>query len=413
MAGPMSDSPDRPLSGVRVTGLEQYIAGPYCTMALADAGAEVIKIERPGSGDPRRAMPPFAEKDGVKKAAGFMAYNRNKKSLGLNLRHPKGQDIFRKLAMASDVVVENLRPGSMSKLGLGHKDMRAMKPELVWAIISGFGRMDGYRGPYSDRPAFDIVAEAMSGIMNIVGFADKPPSWTIYGMADIYSGLTTAFGITQALFMRQRTGRGQLVDSAMFDNMVSLNEQMIALYSVAGQSPERGVPKNLFPRGAFRTKDGYIALNIPDNIMWKRFCEVMGRDDLVDDVRADTGTARSAHADFLTPIIEGWLATLGRDEAVETLNANGVPCGPVNTAEDVFADPHVEARGMLMAIDDAEVGTFRFARTTPMLETNTEPRRQAAPALGQHTREILEGLLDYSPANVDDLVAEGVVQTDD
>ena len=172
----MSDSIDRPLSGIRVTGLEQYIAGPYCTMALADAGAEIIKIERPGPGDPRRAMPPFAEKDGVKKAAGFMAYNRNKKSLGLNLRDPKGQDIFRKLAMASDVVVENLRPGSMSKLGLGHKDMRALKPELVWAIISGFGRMDDFRGPYSDRPAFDIVAEGMSGIMNVVGFADKPPS---------------------------------------------------------------------------------------------------------------------------------------------------------------------------------------------------------------------------------------------
>jgi len=311
------------------------------------------------------------------------------------------------------VVVENLRPGSMSKLGLGHKDMRALKPELVWAIISGFGRMDGFRGPYSDRPAFDIVAEGMSGIMNVVGFADKPPSWTIYGMADIYSGLTTAFGITQALFMRERTGQGQLVDSAMYDNMLSLNEQMVALYSVAGQNPERGVAKNLFPRGAFQTKDGYIALNIPDNIMWKRFCEVMGREDLVDDERANTGTARSTHADFLTPIIEGWLSSLSRDDAVETLNASGVPCGPINTAEDVFADPHVKARGMLMDIDDAEVGTHQFARTTPFLETNAEPRREAAPALGQHTREILEGLLDYSPGNVDDLVAEGVVQTDD
>ena len=147
--------------------------------------------------------------------------------------------------------------------------------------------------------------------------------------------------------------------------------------------------------------------------MWKRFCEVMGREDLVDDERANTGTARSTHADFLTPIIEGWLSSLRRDDAVEILNASGVPCGPINTAEDVFADPHVKARGMLMDIDDAEVGTHQFARTTPFLETNAEPRREAAPALGQHTREILEGLLDYSPGNVDDLVAEGVVQTDD
>lgn len=409
----MSDTTDRPLSGIRVTGLEQYMAGPYCTMALADAGAEVIKIERPGSGDPRRAMPPFAEKDGAKKAAGFMAYNRNKKSLGLNLRDPKGQEIFRKLALSSDVVVENLRPGSMSKIGLGHKDMRALKPELIWAIISGFGRMDGFRGPYSDRPAFDIVAEAMSGIMNVVGFADKPPSWTIYGMADIYSGLTTAFGITQALLMRERTGQGQLVDSAMFDNMLSLNEQMAALYSVAGQIPERGVPKNLFPRGAFQTKDGYIALNIPDNILWKRLCEAMGREDLVEDERSDSGTSRSANAEFLTPIIEGWLSSLGRNEAVDTLNGIGVPCGPINTAEDIFADPHVEARGMLMPIDDPEVGTFQFARTTPYLETNADPRCEPAPALGQHTREILEGLLEYSSDNVDDLAAEGVIQTND
>ena len=353
------------------------------------------------------------KKTGSKKPPASWLITAIKKSLGLNLRDPKGQDIFRKLAIASDVVVENLRPGSMSKLGLGHKDMRALKPELVWAIISGFGRMDGFRGPYSDRPAFDIVAEGMSGIMNVVGFADKPPSWTIYGMADIYSGLTTAFGITQALFMRERTGQGQVVDSAMYDNMLSLNEQMVALYSVAGQTPERGVAKNLFPRGAFQTKDGYIALNIPDNIMWKRFCEVMGRADLVDDERANTGTARSTHADFLTPIIEDWLSSLSRDDAVEILNASGVPCGPINTAEDVFADPHVKARGMLMDIDDAEVGTHQFARTTPFLETNAEPRREAAPALGQHTREILEGLLDYSPGNVDDLVAEGVLQTDD
>ncbi|MEE8393242.1 MAG: CoA transferase, partial [Rhodospirillales bacterium] len=220
---------ERPLSGVRVTGLEQYMAGPYCTMLLADAGAEVIKIERPGSGDPRRSMPPFVEKDGVKKAAGFMGYNRNKKSLALNLREPQGQEIFTKLAACSDVVVENLRPGSMDRMGLGYGDMKTLNPKLVWATISGFGRLEGFKGPYSDRPAFDIVAESMSGIMHQVGFEDKPPSWTIYGMADIYSGLVTAFGITQALLMRQRTGQGQLVDSAMFDNMLSLNEAMVAV----------------------------------------------------------------------------------------------------------------------------------------------------------------------------------------
>jgi crotonobetainyl-CoA:carnitine CoA-transferase CaiB-like acyl-CoA transferase len=404
---------DRPLSGIRVTGLEQYMAGPYCTLLLADAGAEVIKIERPGTGDPRRAMPPFAEADGEKKAAGFMGYNRNKKSLALNLRDPRGQEVFRKLVMTSDVVLENLRPGSMSKQGLGHKDMRALNPRLVWAIISGFGRMDGFRGPYSDRPAFDIVAEAMSGIMNLVGFADKPPSWTIYGMADIYSGMVAAFGIMQALFMRERTGEGQLVDSAMFDNMLALNESMIALYSVAGQVPERGRPRNAYPRDAYAAKDGYIALNVPDNIIWKRLCEAMGREDLIADARSNTGTARSENKDYIKSVIEDWLAAITRDDAVDTLNGLGVPCGSVYTAEDVFNDPHVEARGMIMPVADPTFGTFGFARTPPHLSSNPELPSNPAPALGQHTRPILQDLLGYDAKDVDALAADGVVQTAD
>ena len=303
MSPSASTTIERPLTGIRVVGLEQYMAGPYCTMLLADAGAEVIKIERPGTGDPRRSIAPFAEKDGTKKAAGFMAYNRNKKSLALNLREPRGQEIFRKLAATADVVVENLRPGSMSKQGLGHREMRAAHPRLVWAIISGFGRMDGYTGPYSDRPAFDIVAEAMSGVMNLVGFEDKPPSGTIYGMADVYSGMCTAYGIMQALFMRERTGEGQLVDSAMFDNMLALNEAMIALYSVGGQVPQRGQSKNYWPRGAFATKDGYIAINVPDEIIWKRICEIMERPDLADDERSCNGPARAANTDSVKCIV--------------------------------------------------------------------------------------------------------------
>ncbi|MCZ6522544.1 MAG: CoA transferase [Alphaproteobacteria bacterium] len=401
---------ERPLTGVRVTGLEQYMAGPYCTMLLADAGAEVIKIERPGRGDPRRAMPPFVEKDGVSKAAGFMAYNRNKKSLALDLRSAKGQEVFRKLAASSDVVVENLRPGAMERLGLGYDNLKALNPGLVWAVISGFGRLEGYRGPYSDRPAFDIVAEAMSGIMNLVGFEDKPPSWTLYGMADIYSGMVTAYGILQALYMRERSGRGQLVDSAMFDNMLSLNESMVTLYSVAGQSPTRGRLRNLYPRGAYQTRDGYIALNVPDDIVWGRLCTAMERPDLIDDERSRGGTARAANAAFLRPIIEGWLARLSRDEAVERLNAAGVPTGPVNSAEDVFADPHVAARGMLMTVDDAEVGSYRFARTPPHLSGAPELPAEPAPNLGQHSRAVLEELLGYSPAEVEAMAAEGVVQ---
>ncbi len=399
----------RPLDGIRVIGLEQYMAGPYCTMLLADAGAEVIKIERPGRGDPRRAMPPFAEKDGVKKAAGFMGYNRNKKSLALDLQKPEGQDVLRDLIKTADVVVENLRPGAMKKIGLTYEALSQDHSRLIWALISGFGQLDGYRGPYSDRPAFDIVAEAMSGIMHQVGFDDKPPSWTIYGMADVYTGMVTSYGIMQALFMRERTGRGQLVDSAMFDNMLSLNEAMVALHSVAGQSPRRGVAKNLFPRGAFQCSDGYIALNVPDNIIWERLCTAMDRPDMITDERCKDGTARAANAGYIQPIIDDWLSGMTREDAVNTLNEIGVPTGPVNRAEDVFADPHVKARGLIMPIDDPEVGEFKFARSPLFLSEAPDLPNAPAPALGQHTREVLEGL-GYDYARIAAIEDAGVVR---
>ena len=404
-------TPERPLSGIRVVGLEQYMAGPYCTMLLADAGAEVIKIERPGVGDPRRMMPPFAEKDDTKKAAGFMGYNRNKKSLALDMSKPAGQEVLRGLAKKADVLVDNLRPGAMGRMGLGYEVLNELNPRLVYASISGFGRLPGKEGPYGDRPAFDIVAEAMSGVMHLVGFDDKPPSWTIYGMADIYSGMVTAYGIMQALFMRERTGTGQWVDSSMYDNMLGLNEAMIALYSVARQSNRRGVPKNAYPRGAYQAKDGYIALNVPDNRIWTRLAKIIGRPDLAEDERTGDGTARAANRDLIDPLIEDWLKDRTREEAVDALNEAGVPTGPVNRAEDVFACPQVEARGVLMPVDDPDVGEYRFARTPPMLSANVDLPANPPPRLGQHTREILEGLLGYAAGQIDALVDQGIVET--
>lgn len=405
----MTPRPAGPLDGIRVVGVEQYMAGPYCTMLLADAGAEVIKIERPGEGDPRRGIPPFAVRGEASKAAGFMAYNRNKKSVALDIQRPEGQAVLRRLLAASDVLVENLRPGVMDGLGFGAEKVRAAHPRLVYAMISGFGRLPGYQSGYSGLPAFDIVAEAMGGVTDLVGFADRPPAPTLYGMADVHSGLVTAYGVLQALFMRERTGEGQLVDVSLTDNMLALNERMVALYSVTGREPSRGTSGHVWPRGAYRCADGYVALNVPDDGIWARLASAIGRPDLVEDPRSADGVSRAANAHVLQPILEGWLADKTRADAVAALIRGGMPAGPVYTARDVFDEPHFRVRGMLPEIHDPEVGPFHFARTTPHLSASPEIPLEPAPALGVHTREVLEGVLGCSSAEVDGLVDAGVV----
>ena len=213
----------------------------------------------------------------------------------------------------------------------------------------------------------------------------------------------------QALFMRETTGEGQMVDSSMYDNMLALNESLIALHAVAGQSPKRGQPRNAYPRGAYETKDGFIAVNVPDDRIWKRWCELMRRTDLIDDPRSSTGTARSQNKDFVDSVIKNWLADLDRDDAVNRLNEAGVPTGPVHTAEDIFACPQVAARGMLMPLQDKEVGEYRFARTPPHLSAAPKLPNQPAPELAGNSREILQQLLGYQNDRVDALIAKGVV----
>jgi crotonobetainyl-CoA:carnitine CoA-transferase CaiB-like acyl-CoA transferase len=271
--------------------------------------------------------------------------------------------------------------------------------------------LESHTGPYAKRPAFDIVAEAMSGVMNLVGFADKPPSWTIYGMADVYTGMVTAYGVMLALFMRERTGEGQFVDSAMLDNMLALNERMAVLYSFTGESPERGRLKHLFPRGAFRCKDGYLAVNVPDDTQWRRFCDAMDRPDLKEDSRTVTGTARAANADFVRPLIENWLAEKTRLEAVALLEEHGVPTGPVYTAEDVFNDPHIAARNMLVTVDDPVAGPRKYARSPLHLSASPEIPTKSAPRLGEHTVPILRDLLGYDQTEIERLQEQGVVDS--
>ena len=398
------------LQGIRVVAIEQYMSGPYCTMLLADAGAEVIKIEQPKGGDPRRAIGPFATDDkGNKSSGGFLAYNRNKKSLTLDLQKPEGREALRRLVRVSDVVVENLRPGVVGKLGVGYEELRKENPRLIYAAISGFGRLEGGKGPYWQRPAFDIVVEAMSGIMNIVGFADREPITTIYGLPDIYSGLVASYAISLALLQRATSGVGQFLDISMYDCMVSLNERSVLIHSFTGQVPMRGRERLAGPRGAFKCKDGYVALSCPTDDLWARLARLVGREDLIADPTTATGPARAEHDDVIRPIIEAWLADKGKEEATQLLIGAGVPAGPVQTIEDVFRCPQAEARGLLIEIEDEVAGPKKVARTPVVGSAMAPIPTRRPPRLGEHTEEILRGLLGYDENGVRALRAAGVI----
>lgn len=402
----------RPLTGIRVIGFEQYMSAPYCTMLLADAGAEVIKIERPGTGDPRRVIAPFVEsEDGQRLGGGFIAYNRNKKSVALNLRTEEGRKIYKELVQVADVVVENMRPGVTTRLGIGYDVLKEINPRLVYAAISGFGQLDDLRGPYTDWPAFDIVVEAMSGIMHLVGYEDRPPQWTIYGLADLYTGMVAAYSIMLALFMRERTGEGQFVDTAMYDSMLALNERMVMLYSLTGEMQPRGRMRYQGPRAAFKAKDGYLAVNIPDNLMWRRLCQAIGREDLADDPRTADGPSRGENSALVRSVVEAWMADKTREEARLLLSEHGVPSGPVHTAEDIFNCPQVEARQMLVDIEDPLFGTYKFARSPMTLSSSPGIEARRPPRLGEHTRPVLRELLGYDDGELDELEAAGITES--
>jgi formyl-CoA transferase len=410
-SAPQQQRQQRPLEGLTVLGVEQFIAGPYCTMILADAGAEVIKIERPGVGDPRRTIGPYlTAADGrTRVSGGFLEYNRNKKSVTLNLQTPEGKEILRRLAATADVLVENFRPGTMGRLGLGYEQLSLLNPRLVYAAISGFGQLEGYVGPYSAWPAFDIVAEAMSGVMHIVGYADRPPTTTIYGLADTYSGLVAALGIMFALRDRERAGVGQFVDTSMYDSMLALNERSLTTYSLTGEVPVRGHETIQGPRAAFKAADGYVALNIPTDDLWRRFAALLGRPDLADDPRAKDGPSRARNAEgFLRPVIEGWMAGKTKAEVVRLMLEAGIPAGPVQTAADIFACSHVAKRRMLLEVNDPQLGPRLFCRTPLRLSRAAEVEGRPAPRLGEHTVEVL-GRLGYGVAEVAAMRAAGVV----
>ncbi len=403
--------PRRPLEGIKVLSFEIQVAGPYCTMMLADQGADVIKVERPQGGDTARGGAPKIKNDkGETQSGYFLRFNRNKRSLTLNLKSDQGRELFRKLAKESDVVVENFRPGLLDDMGVGYKALSELNPGLIYTCISGFGSLDGYLGPYSKRPAYDIVAQAMGGMMHSCGQADGPPTWLGSALGDIVSGMNAAHAITLALYQRQETGKGQYIDVSMYDTIIGLAERSVSAFSLAGTTLSRGREPYMAPWGPFECKDGYVGLIVATERDWGKFCEAIGQPDLAGHEGTTSGPERAANmSGWLGDIINGWFAQRTRAEASEKLLAAGLPVGPVQDAQDIFGDPHVAARKLMIDVPDPVLGSVKLVGPVAKMSSNPEPRTDPAPLLGEHNAEILSSELGYTPEQIAELKEQKVI----
>lgn len=392
------------LEGIRVLDLTRALAGPFCTLMLGDNGADVIKIEIPGSGDDTRKWgPPFIGDE----SAYFLSINRNKRSLTLNLQDPKAQDVFMKLAKDSDVVVENFTPGVMDRFGLGYEAVKAVNPNVVYCSISGFGQ----DGPYRSRPAYDQIMQGVGGLMSITGEPDGEPQKIGIAVTDIGAGMWSAFAITTALHHRDKTGEGQYIDISMLDAQVAWLTYQAAFFFANDEPPKRmgAAHPTLVPYQAFMCSDGkYINVAVGSERIWERFCQGMGREDLKDHPDYSVNSVRVAHRGTIVSMLQEIFLTRPVSEWVEDLQAANVPCGPINDLADVFADPQVLARDMLQEMPHPTLGTIKqtglpikFSRTPGGLDLHP-------PLLGEHNQEILSSL-GYSDADVQSLKDASVI----
>jgi crotonobetainyl-CoA:carnitine CoA-transferase CaiB-like acyl-CoA transferase len=392
-----------PLSGMRVIDLTRVLAGPFCAMTLGDMGAEVIKIEEPGKGDDTRGWPPFAGGE----ATYFLSVNRNKKSLTLNLKPVEGQQILRALIATADVVLENFRPGTMERLGFGYERLRQDNPGLVYCSISGFGES----GPESSRPGYDLIVQGESGVMDLTGFPDGPPVKVGNSVADLVSGMAAAQGIALALLARERTGKGQKVEISMLDVMASLLTYQAGLYWNAGGKPGRrgNQHPSIVPYEVFQAQDAYLTLGVANNSLWERTCRAIGREDLTKDPRFDTEANRVANRGVLVPLLNEIFGARPADEWLSRLEHHGVPAGRIKTVAEVCESAHLKARGMAVTLPHPKAGSITMMGVPVRLHDTPGTITAPPPVLGEHTEEILTGLLRMPKAKVEHLRAAGVI----
>ena len=390
------------LAGLRVLDLTRVLVGPYSTMILADLGAEVIKLEMPGQGDDARQFPPHINGE----SAYFMSLNRNKRSMTLNLKTEAGKVLFLDLVQKVDILVENFRPGTMERLGLGYEKLIKINPRLIYAAASGFGQS----GPYSQQPAYDGVVQAMGGIMSITGQLGGEPTRVGTSIGDIAAGLFTAIGILAAVHHREKTGEGQMVDVAMLDCQVALLENAIARYTAAGEipGPIGNRHPSITPFEPFNTRDGQLMVAVGNNRMWARICEALGEPELAADPRFTTNALRTANYEELRPLIAAAMSQKTTADWVSILEEFSVPNGPINSVDMVIADPQVIAREMVVDVEHPIAGPTKLPGIPIKLDKTPGEIKEPAPILGQHTGEILREILGYDAEKIARLEENGI-----
>jgi CoA:oxalate CoA-transferase len=391
------------LEGLRVIDATTFVAAPFCCQTLADFGAEVIRIEPPG-GAIDRELGPLAPLGGN---LNIPLYNRNKKGITLNLRHPRGKEILHGLVKLSDVFVTNMTRRAVNSLGIGYDTLSESNHGLVYASLTGYGQT----GPYAERPSFDPVCQAISGHMYVTGFKDNGPTKSASSLCDYGAGLYCVIGILLALRQREKTGKGQEIDVALLDTGISFMETVFAMYKVLGEiQPQMGNARPFSaPSDTFRCKDGYVYVAVSFNRMWERFTQVIGQEELGNDPRFASSELRRRNRDYMNNITQGWLANKTKDEAVELLTEAGIPAGPVNTVTEAFANAQVSAREMIVEIDQPDIGSIpvpgiviKLSETPGIIET-------PAPSVGEHNQEIYGGLLGLSESDLELLTLEGAI----
>jgi crotonobetainyl-CoA:carnitine CoA-transferase CaiB-like acyl-CoA transferase len=400
-----------PLRGIRVLDLSRILAGPWASQMLADLGAEVIKIERPGSGDDTRGWgPPYMpDQSGsaTSEAAYFHAANRGKQSVCIDMSQPAGQQLIQQLAAHCDVFIENFKVGGLKKYNLDYTSMERINPGLVYCSITGFGQS----GPYAERAGYDFMIQAMGGMMSVTGEADGQPMKIGVALADVLTGLYAANAIQAALIHQQKTGAGQYIDMALLDVQVATLANQAMNFLASGQSPQRrgNSHPNIVPYQAFQTADGHIILAIGNDAQFERFCRLAGRDELAVDERFRSNSDRVRCRDALVPQVAAIMLQKSSADWLVALNAEGIPCGPINDIEQVFADPQVQHRGLQLELDHPDAGKVASVANPIKMSLTPLQYERAPPLLGQHTGEVLTRLLGIEAPEIARLQQDNII----